>query len=74
MKLLRYPDLVGKGIVRSRMTLKRLIDAHGFPPGKLISPNSRVWQEDEIAAWLESRPTARKTELRAEISRQGSPT
>ena len=31
MKLIRYPDLVAKGVVNSRMTLKRLIDMQGFP-------------------------------------------
>ena len=31
MKLIRYNDLVAKGVVNSRMTLKRLIDTQGFP-------------------------------------------
>ena len=35
MKLIRYPGLVAKGVVNSRMTLKRLIDMQGFPPGVL---------------------------------------
>lgn len=64
MKLLRYPDLVAKGVVNSRMTLKRLIDGHGFPAGKLITPNARAWDESEVDAWLASRPTARKTAAR----------
>jgi predicted DNA-binding transcriptional regulator AlpA len=61
MKLLRYPDLVAKGIVASRMTLKRLIDFQGFPPGVLITPNSRVWDEADVEAWIANRPVARKT-------------
>jgi len=60
MKLLRFPDLVAKGVVHSRMTLKRLIDLQGFPPGVLITPNARAWGEDEINAWIASRPAARK--------------
>jgi predicted DNA-binding transcriptional regulator AlpA len=60
MKLIRYADLVEKGVVNSRMTLKRLIDAQGFPPGRLITPNARAWTEDEVNAWIASRPIARK--------------
>jgi predicted DNA-binding transcriptional regulator AlpA len=61
MRLLRFPDLVAKGIVNSRMTLKRLIDAQGFPPGRLITPNARAWTEEEVDDWVASRPVARKT-------------
>jgi predicted DNA-binding transcriptional regulator AlpA len=65
MRLLRYPDLVGKGIVNSRMTLKRLIDSQNFPPGRLITPNSRAWTEEEVDEWVGTRPVARKTDLRS---------
>ncbi len=65
MKLLRYTDLVAKGVVNSRMTLKRLIDYQGFPPGRLVTPNSRAWDEDEVDQWIEQRPVARKTEMRS---------
>jgi predicted DNA-binding transcriptional regulator AlpA len=65
MKLLRYPDLVELGIVRSRMTLKRLVDEHQFPSGRLITPNSRAWTDDEVSAWIANRPTERKTDARA---------
>lgn len=61
MKLLRYPDLVAKGIVASRMTLKRLIDRHGFPPGMLVTPNARAWNEADVDAWLLARPSSRKS-------------
>jgi predicted DNA-binding transcriptional regulator AlpA len=59
-KLLRYSDLVERGFVRSRMTLKRRIDEQDFPPGRLISPNARAWSEKEIERWLATRPTSRK--------------
>jgi predicted DNA-binding transcriptional regulator AlpA len=61
MKLIRYNDLVEKGVVNSRMTLKRLIDAQDFPPGVLVTPNARAWQEEEVDAWIAARPAARKT-------------
>jgi predicted DNA-binding transcriptional regulator AlpA len=59
-KLLRYTDLVERGLVRSRMTLKRRIDEQDFPLGRLISPNARAWTEKEIEEWLATRPTSRK--------------
>lgn len=58
--LIRYTDLVAKGVVNSRMTLKRLIDSQGFPPGRLITPNARAWDEGEVNTWIANRPTARK--------------
>jgi predicted DNA-binding transcriptional regulator AlpA len=60
MKYLRFPDLVDRGIVNSRMTLKRLIDGQGFPPGVLLTPNARAWTESEVYEWLAGRPVARK--------------
>jgi prophage regulatory protein len=35
----------------SRTTLYRMIKAGRFPRGIYISPNRRVWYEDEIVAW-----------------------
>jgi predicted DNA-binding transcriptional regulator AlpA len=58
-KFLRYPTLVARGIVRNRMTLKRWIDKQGFPPGFLMGPNTRVWPEDEVDAWLKARADER---------------
>jgi predicted DNA-binding transcriptional regulator AlpA len=60
MRLLRFPDLIARGLFNSRMTLKRAIDTQGFPPGVLITPNARAWSEDEVNAWVASRPAARK--------------
>jgi len=70
MKLIRYTDLVAKGVVNSRMTLKRLIDLQGFPPGRLVTPNSRAWTEDEVDLWIDGRPTARKTAPRLRQQRR----
>jgi predicted DNA-binding transcriptional regulator AlpA len=57
---LRYRDLIALGIVNNRRTLLNWIRDRGFPPGQLTGPNSRTWGEDEVQAWLDSRPTAPK--------------
>ena len=54
--ILRFCDLKARGIVSNYAQLKVLIDRHGFPPGHMLSPNRRFWYEDEVAAWLSSRP------------------
>jgi predicted DNA-binding transcriptional regulator AlpA len=64
MRLIGFNDLVAKGIVQSRMTLKRLIDNQHFPEGVLITPNSRKWIEADVDAWVAARPTARKSSTR----------
>jgi predicted DNA-binding transcriptional regulator AlpA len=60
MRVLRFPDLVARGLFNSRMTLKRAIDSSNFPAGFLLTPNSRAWNEADVEAWLASRPSARK--------------
>ena len=54
--LIRFRDLKGRGIVNNHVTLKRWIERQGFPPGRMLGPNTRVWRESEIDAWLQSRP------------------
>lgn len=61
MKLLRYSDLVERGLFRSRMTLRRAIAEQGFPAGILLTPNCRVWAVAEIDAYVASRPSGKKT-------------
>jgi predicted DNA-binding transcriptional regulator AlpA len=67
VKLIHYADLVAKGIVNSRMTLKRLIDNQGFPPGIRVTPNSRAWIEEDVDAWIVGRPSARKPSTRTSL-------
>ena len=55
--LVRFFDLKARGIVRNRVTLANWVRKQGFPPGRMIGPNSRAWTEREIEQWLESRPT-----------------
>jgi Prophage CP4-57 regulatory protein (AlpA) len=60
----RYRDLEEHGVVTNRVQLTKLIRTQGFPPGRMLSPNCRVWDEGEIAEWLASRPTVSATPLK----------
>jgi hypothetical protein len=55
---LRFADLRASGLVRNRAQLKNLIAKQGFPPGRLISANTRAWTLAEVTAYLDSRPVA----------------
>jgi hypothetical protein len=55
---LRFSDLKARGLVASWPALKLKIQLHGFPPGKMLGPNTRAWDEEEIEAWEASRPIA----------------
>jgi hypothetical protein len=55
---LRFADLKRMGIVFNYPHLRRL-KALGFPVGKWLSANVRVWLPSEIAAWVASFPTER---------------
>jgi predicted DNA-binding transcriptional regulator AlpA len=57
-RLLRFRDLKERGIVPSWTMLRIRIDQHGFPPGRMIGPNTRAWTEEEIDVWVKSRPAA----------------
>jgi hypothetical protein len=57
---LRYADLKARGIVNNPVNLKNWIQKYGFPPGQMIGPNTRVWADTDVEAWLASRPTAKK--------------
>jgi prophage regulatory protein len=39
-----------------RNTLMRMIDREEFPRGNFISPNKRVWYEDDVRRWQQSLP------------------
>jgi hypothetical protein len=54
-KLLRFADLKDRGIVSNWPQLKRLQDTAAFPPGYLLSPNARVWDEHVVETWLAAR-------------------
>jgi hypothetical protein len=60
-RLLRYVDLVDRGLFRNRQSLKNWQEKYGFPRGRLVG-NTRLWDEEtEINPWLANRPTAPKT-------------
>jgi predicted DNA-binding transcriptional regulator AlpA len=54
--LLRFRDLKQRKIVNNPVTLNRWIRQEGFPPGFMLGPNTRVWREADIDAWIDSRP------------------
>jgi predicted DNA-binding transcriptional regulator AlpA len=64
MKFLRFADLKAAGIINSWPMLRRRIERQGFPEGRMLGPNTRVWSEEEIELWLASRPTAKKPDPR----------
>ena len=55
-KLYRFKDLAQLG-VRNYPTLNRWIETQGFPKGRLLGENTRVWTEGELLAWWDNRPT-----------------
>jgi predicted DNA-binding transcriptional regulator AlpA len=57
---LRYRDLEERGLFNNRVTLALWIRDHGFPRGRLVGPNTRLWDEADVAAWLANRPTEAK--------------
>jgi predicted DNA-binding transcriptional regulator AlpA len=53
---LRFSDLKARGIAKSWAQLGLLQKNHGFPAGRLLSPQIRAWTEEEVAEWLAGRP------------------
>ncbi len=56
--LLRFADLQARGIVRNREQLRNLIRDHAFPPGFMLTPNARVYDECLVEEWLAARRLA----------------
>jgi prophage regulatory protein len=54
-KLLRYGDLVQRGVVRNRTTLARWQDRNQFPKPIKIGPNTVAWRESDVEQWLDTR-------------------
>jgi predicted DNA-binding transcriptional regulator AlpA len=55
-RFLRFADLKERGVINNWQTLRRWIEREAIPPGIMLGPNCRAWAEDEIDAWLDSRP------------------
>jgi hypothetical protein len=64
IRLFRFADLRDRGVVNSWPQLKRLQKLHGFPLGKMLSPNVRAWTEDEIDGWFNSRKSENTAPLK----------
>jgi predicted DNA-binding transcriptional regulator AlpA len=59
-RFVTYPELVDHGV--PKYSRKHLIDLQRrgqFPRAYQLSPNRIAWAEDEIRAWVASRPVAR---------------
>ena len=54
IQVLRFPDLKRVGI-NNWPTLQRWIKTQGFPPGRHLGPNTRVWTLEEVESWWEGR-------------------
>jgi len=57
--------IIDAGIAGSPMTIKRLVDSGRLAPGRRVTPNRRVWTDEEIAALLASSPVERKPDWAA---------
>jgi hypothetical protein len=55
---LDHDDLRDEGLTSSWTQTNRLIDEHGFPPGR-IHGKRRIWLRQEVADWLLARPADR---------------
>lgn len=57
--LLRFPDLVARGVVTNRMTLRRWMalpfDEDPFPQPIVLGKNSIAWRAEDVSAWLDRR-------------------
>jgi predicted DNA-binding transcriptional regulator AlpA len=69
--LLRFRDLHERGIARSWAQLARLVKKSGFPAGRMLSANTRVWDEAEIDRWFEARPTENDQPLKGRAAKKG---
>ena len=56
--VVRFPTLQASGVVKTWPELLKLIEEHGFPEGFRPTPNTRAWFQQDIDAWLKSRPSA----------------
>jgi predicted DNA-binding transcriptional regulator AlpA len=63
-RFVRFRDLKARGLLSNHVTLGRWIKYEGFPPGMMLGPNTRVWTEAEIEAWIASRPTENTAPLK----------
>jgi hypothetical protein len=57
--ILRFGDLVARGIVRNKTSLKRWVEAGQCPAGFRLTPGgTRAWTDTMIDEWLATRQPA----------------
>jgi hypothetical protein len=66
-----FADLKRAGLVKDYGALTRL-QAVGFPEGRWLSPNRRVWYPQDVARYLSALPTERP-QLPPEMKRRRPP-
>lgn len=74
--LLRFRDLVQRGIINNWPTLQARIKDDGFPRGRMLGKNTRAWTVAEIEDWINSRPVkgpAPKGAAAPDVRRRGRP-
>jgi predicted DNA-binding transcriptional regulator AlpA len=54
-RYIRYSELIARGIVSNRQTLHRWMHDLNFPAPIVLGPRTRVWSEDSVNAWIDSR-------------------
>ena len=66
-------DLAERKISSSARQTKYLQEHHGFPLGRMLSPQIRGWTEQEITDWLASRPVKSPCNIPASKRPRGRP-
>lgn len=56
-RLLRLPEVTARTSLQRAAIYKRIAE-HSFPAPRAISSRCSVWREDEIQAWVDTRPVA----------------
>ena len=70
---LTQDDLAERKISSSSRQTKYLQEHHGFPLGRMLSPQIRGWTEQEITEWLASRPVKSPCNIPASKRPRGRP-
>jgi predicted DNA-binding transcriptional regulator AlpA len=70
---IRFPDIQERGIAKSWAQLANLIKKRGFPRGRMIGANTRVWTPEEIDSWVADCPVENLALRGAAKRRRGRP-
>jgi predicted DNA-binding transcriptional regulator AlpA len=68
-EIMREKDIIEVGLANSAQALRYRIKALEFPPGRLISSNTRVWTGREVKEWFNTRPSG-PNPVRSAITRR----